>query len=56
MSRYRIITGQGYNGCLPITVYWVQVLNSSTFSNKWVNVKGFDTYSQAEELLEFLQE
>lgn len=56
MRRYRIITGQGYDGCLPITIYWVQVLEQGTFSDKWVNVKGFDTYSQAEELLEILQE
>lgn len=24
MKRYRIITGQAYDGCIPITVYWVQ--------------------------------
>lgn len=55
MSRYRIITGQCYNGCLPITVYWVQVLYKGPIYEKWVNVKGFDTYSRAKELLEILQ-
>ncbi len=56
MSRYRIEQSQGYNGCIPITIYWVQVLNQGTFSEKWVNVKGFDTYLRAKELLEILQQ
>lgn len=25
MDRYRIKIGSGYNGCIPITVYWVEV-------------------------------
>ena len=55
MTQFRITKGQGYNGCIPITVYWVQVLKRGLLSEKWVNVKGFDTYSRAKELLEILQ-
>ena len=54
MERYRIITKQGYNGCIPITVYWVQVLEERFFSSTWRNIKGFDTKSRAIELLELL--
>lgn len=55
MKRYRIITEQGYNGCIPITVYWVQVLEERFFSSStWRNIKGFDTKSRAIELLELL--
>lgn len=53
-KRFRIIQGSGYNGCIPITVYWVQKLEEKTFTSKWINVKGFDTYSRAKELLEML--
>lgn len=54
MKRYRIITGQGYNGCIPITVYWVQKLQSGFFYDKWVNVKGFDRYERAKQLFDLL--
>lgn len=54
MKRYRIITEQGYNGCIPITVYWVQVLERGFFNSTWRNIKGFDTKSRAIELLELL--
>lgn len=50
MKRYRIIRGDAYNGCIPITVYWVQVYENGFLSGKWRNVKGFDTYSRAKEL------
>ena len=55
MERYRIIQGHGYNGCLPITVYWVQVREDGFFSDKQRNIKGFDTYKRAKELLEILK-
>lgn len=54
MSRYRIIQGNGYDGCIPITVYWVQVYREGFFGVKWVNVKGFDRYARAKELLDAL--
>lgn len=54
MKRYRIVTGGGYNGCLPITVYWVQVREDGFFGSKWRNIKGFDTRRRAEELLDIL--
>lgn len=51
MERYRIIRGEGYNGCIPIIIYWVQVRKDKRISSEWVNVKGFDTYRKARELL-----
>lgn len=56
MKRYRIEIGSGYNGCIPITVYWVQRLEQGFFSDKWVNVKGFDRYEDAERLLNLLND
>ena len=54
MKRYRIIRGDAYNGCIPITVYWVQVYENGFLSGKWRNGKGFDTYSRAKELYDLL--
>ena len=55
MNRYRITTGFGYNGCIPITVYWVEVRESGIFGDKWRRVKGFDTKARAVELLNMLK-
>lgn len=55
MARYRITQGDGYNGCMPITVYWVQKLEEGFFFDKWVTIKGFDTYESAKELLDLLE-
>lgn len=52
---YRIMPGSAYNGCIPITVYWVQVRKNTFFGYKWENIKGFDRRSRAEELLNLLQ-
>lgn len=54
MEMYRIIRGEGYNGCIPIIIYWVQVRKDKRISSEWVNVKGFDTYKRAKELLDVL--
>ena len=56
MNRYRIESDRGYyNGCIPITVYWVQVYAKlPVIGYRWVNIKGFDTRSRAEELLDIL--
>lgn len=57
MKRYRIESDYGcYNGCIPITAYWVQVHVKLPFLGwTWVGVKGFDTQSKAEELLNYLE-
>jgi len=55
MERYRIIRGEGCNGCIPIIIYWVQVRKDKRISYEWVNVKGFDTYKRAKELLNVLK-
>ena len=55
MNRYRIMTKWGYNGCIPIVIYWVQVREETFWGSKWRNVKGFDTYASAENLLRALE-
>ena len=55
MKRYRIMPGMAYNGCLPVTIYWVQVLKSSFWGQKWVNVKGYESHDRAKELLDILE-
>ena len=54
MERYRIIRGEGYDGCILTIIYWVQVRKDKRLSYEWVNVKGFDTYKRAKELLDVL--
>lgn len=54
MERYRIIRGTGFSGCFPIIIYWVQVRKDKRISSEWTNVKGFDTYKRAKELLDVL--
>ena len=54
MERYRIVSGSSYKGCIPITVYWVQVRVDKMFTCEYVNVKGFESYSRAKELLNYL--
>lgn len=56
MKQYRIQIGSAYNGCIPIKVYWVQKLERGFFSDKWVNIKGFDRYERAKELLDLLND
>lgn len=40
----------------PIIIYWVQARKDKRISSEWVNVKGFDTYKRAKELLDILNE
>ena len=56
MARYRIEHRYPYYyGCIPIDIRVVQVLKEGLFVDKWVDIKGFDTYKRAKELLEILQ-
>ena len=57
MKRYRIFSepNGGYNGCIPITVHWVQVLKETFWGVKWENVKGFEDYRRAKALLDALE-
>lgn len=57
MSRYRIYSepNGGYNGCIPITVHWVQVLKETFWGTKWENIKGFEDKRRAEALLKALE-
>lgn len=57
MTKYRIehrypcyVNG----GCIPYDGYFVQKLKEGFFVDKWVDIKGFDTYERAKELLELL--
>ena len=55
MERYRIVKEIRYSGCIPIVMYFVQVRKDKRISYEWVNVKGFDTYKRAKELLNVLK-
>lgn len=52
---YRIQKGEAYSGCIPITVWFVQVGRKTMFGYKWINIKGFDKRERAEELLNILK-
>ncbi len=56
----RKLTGQSgsykYKGCIPITVYCVQVRVDKMFTCEYVNVKEFESYSRAKELLNYLND
>lgn len=52
--KYRINKRWGYIGCVPIPIFWVQKQCKSFWGLKWVDVKGFEDYDRAEELLELL--
>lgn len=54
MKHFRIIKTETYNGCLPVTIYMVQVSHQGLFSTKWTNVKGFDRRERAVELYNLL--
>ena len=58
MSRpkYRIKTKfPCYYGVFPVTGYFVQRLEEGFFRDKWVDVKGFGSCKDAEELLKILE-
>lgn len=56
MAKYRIESRYPcYNGCIPFTGYFVQVLREGLFIDKWIDIKGFDTYERAEELKKQLE-
>ena len=52
---YRIQIGEVYDGCIPITVWFVQMKKETMFGNKWINIKGFDRRERADELLNMLK-
>ena len=52
---YRIKKGEAYSGCIPVTVWFVQVRRETMFGYKWINIKGYDKRERAEELLNILK-
>lgn len=54
--RYRINIVHVYDGCVPISVYEVQVSVPSVFDDRWCGVKQFRHCSSAERLLSILNE
>ena len=52
---YRIQIGEVYDGCIPKTVWFVQMKKGTMFGNKWINIKGFDKRERAEKLLNILK-
>ena len=54
--KYRIKTKfPCYDGVFPVTGYFVQRLEEGFFRDKWVDVKGFGSRKEAEDLLEILE-
>lgn len=55
MARYRVKhIYPYYDGCIPINVWMVQKLERGIFSDKWVDIKGFDTPEKANQLCDLL--
>lgn len=54
--RYRINLVDVYAGCIPISVYEVQVSVPSVFDDRWCGVKQFRHRAAAERLLSILNE
>lgn len=54
--RYRINLVHVYDGCIPVSVYEVQVSVPSVFDDRWCGVKQFRHRSSAERLLAILNE
>lgn len=53
---YRIVTKYPvYYGCIPMTAYVVQRLQCGWLFDKWVDIKAFDTYKAAKNLLDILK-
>lgn len=52
--RYKIKLGEAYNGCIPVSVWYVQVKKDTMFGVEWVNVKGYEERRKAEKLLRIL--
>lgn len=53
--RYRIKLGEAYNGCIPVSVWYVQVKKDTMFGvSEWVKVKGYQERRKAEKLLRIL--
>ena len=52
---YRIQIGEVYDGCIPITVWFVQMKRLTRFGCEWINIKGFDKRARADELLNLLK-
>ena len=38
-----------HGGCIPYTIYWVELRKEGMFFNSWVRIKGFDDKTRAEE-------
>lgn len=52
--RYRVKSGEAYNGCIPVSVWFVQVKKDTMLGTEWVNVKGYQERRKAEKLLRIL--
>ena len=50
--RYRINLVHVYDGCIPISVYEVQVSVPSVFDDRWCGVKQFRHRASADRLLD----
>ena len=51
---YRIQIGEVYDGCIPKTVWFVQMRRKTLLGYEWINIKGYDRRNKAEKLLNIL--
>lgn len=51
---YRIHKGEAYDGCIPISVWFVQMRRKALLGYEWINIKGYDRRNKAEKLLNLL--
>lgn len=57
MSQYRVISKfPCYDGCLPVTGYFVQVLHVGIIFDKWVDIKSFGSRKEAIKFCNLLKE
>lgn len=47
--KTKITIGSGYSGVRPITVYYVSILKTGIFLNRWIKIKGFEELTDARE-------
>lgn len=52
--RYRIKLCEAYDGCIPVSVWFVQVKKDTMLGAEWVNVKDYEERRKAEKLLRIL--
>lgn len=57
MSQYRVVGKYPcYDGCIPVTGWFVQVLHSGLIFDRWVDIKSFGDKDKAVKFCKLLKE